>query len=112
MAEDGDPGALNGEQERRLRDWKIESRISNEEYLRSHREVKLLLSGFLREILLKRPENIREFAADYFTDPTLREKIQEKRSLRDGVTAPPMTQIYSPGRPADDPDIQPGPTRR
>ncbi|XP_056401887.1 RIIa domain-containing protein 1 isoform X2 [Hyla sarda] len=76
--EDRDPGALSGDQERRLRDYKIQSRLSNEEYLRSHQEVKLLISAFIREVLLKRPENIREFAADYFTDPKLRDKIQEK----------------------------------
>ncbi|KAM4013847.1 RIIa domain-containing protein 1 [Anomaloglossus baeobatrachus] len=80
MAEDENPGALNCEQRQRLRDWKIQTRIVNEEYLRSRPDVKLLLSGFIREVLLKRPENIREFASDYFTDPALREKIQEKRS--------------------------------
>ncbi|XP_071970566.1 RIIa domain-containing protein 1 isoform X2 [Engystomops pustulosus] len=69
--------ALSAEQEGRLRDCTIRTRISNEEYLRSHGEVKLLLSGFIREVLLKRPENIRNFAADYFTDPALRDKIQE-----------------------------------
>ncbi|XP_066464959.1 RIIa domain-containing protein 1 [Eleutherodactylus coqui] len=79
MSAGTDSGALNCEQQRRLRDWKIQTRISNEEYLRTHQEVKLLLSEFIRDVLLRRPENIREFAADYFTDPALRDKIQEKR---------------------------------
>ncbi|XP_044130494.1 RIIa domain-containing protein 1 [Bufo gargarizans] len=80
MAEEADSGALNGEQERRLRERKIQTRVSNEEYLRSHPEVKLLFSGFIREVLLKRPENVRVFAADYFTDSALRDQIQEERS--------------------------------
>ncbi|KAK1329043.1 hypothetical protein QTO34_011214 [Cnephaeus nilssonii] len=70
-----DPGALSPEQLEKLRDYKIQTRIANEKYLRSHKEVELLLSGFFREMFLKRPENIREFAADYFTDPRLPNKI-------------------------------------
>ncbi|XP_053133339.1 RIIa domain-containing protein 1 isoform X2 [Hemicordylus capensis] len=57
----------------------INTKIANEKYLRSHKEVELLLSGFLREVLLKRPEDIREFAADYFTNPEL--PTQVKREL-------------------------------
>ncbi|CAI9565075.1 unnamed protein product, partial [Staurois parvus] len=79
MAEE-DPGALNSEQESRLRAWRIQTRIGNESYLRSHQEVRLLLSAFIREVLLHRPENIREFAADYFTDPTLPATVREKTS--------------------------------
>ncbi|KAG2462690.1 MSMP protein, partial [Polypterus senegalus] len=41
----------------------IKTRISNENYLRSHPEVELLLGEFLREVFLKRPVDIREFAA-------------------------------------------------
>ncbi|XP_036200841.1 RIIa domain-containing protein 1 [Myotis myotis] len=70
-----DPGALSPEQLEKLRDYKIQTRIANEKYLRSHEEVELLLRGFYREMFLKRPENIREFAADYFTDPRLPNKI-------------------------------------
>ncbi|XP_073493285.1 RIIa domain-containing protein 1 [Phyllobates terribilis] len=80
MAEDADQGALNCVQQEQLRDWKIQTRIINEQYLRSRPELQLLLSGFIREVLLKRPENIREFAADYFTDPTRRAKLPEKGS--------------------------------
>ncbi|KAM9006832.1 RIIa domain-containing protein 1 isoform 1-T1 [Sarcophilus harrisii] len=71
-----DPGSLSAEQLSRLRDFKISTRIANEKYLRSHKEVKLLLSGFFREMFLKRPVDIQEFAAEYFTDPRLPGKIQ------------------------------------
>uniref|UniRef100_A0A8C8TXY8 Regulatory subunit of type II PKA R-subunit (RIIa) domain containing 1 n=1 Tax=Peromyscus maniculatus bairdii TaxID=230844 RepID=A0A8C8TXY8_PERMB len=58
-----------------LRPWIIQTRIANEKYLRTHKEVSLLISGFFREMFLKRPENILEFAAHYFTDPRLPNKI-------------------------------------
>ncbi|XP_073420726.1 RIIa domain-containing protein 1 [Dendrobates tinctorius] len=80
MSEGADHGALNCEQQQCLRDWKIQTRIINEEYLRNHADLQLLLSGFIRDVLQKRPENIREFAADYFTDLRRQAKLQEKRS--------------------------------
>ncbi|KAM5201189.1 RIIa domain-containing protein 1 isoform 1-T1 [Hipposideros larvatus] len=58
-----DPGALSREQLEQLRNFKIQTRIANEKYLRTHKEVDLLISGFFREMFLKRPDNIREFAA-------------------------------------------------
>ncbi|XP_026953545.1 RIIa domain-containing protein 1 [Lagenorhynchus albirostris] len=69
------PEALSPEQLEKLRGFKIQTRITNEKYLRTHKEVELLISGFFREMLLKRPDNIQEFAADYFTDPRLPNKI-------------------------------------
>ncbi|XP_074044958.1 RIIa domain-containing protein 1 [Macrotis lagotis] len=71
-----DPGALSPEQIARLRDFKIHTRIADEKYLRAHTEVRLLLGGFFREMFLKRPEDIQEFAAEYFTDPLLPGKIE------------------------------------
>ncbi|XP_039697567.1 RIIa domain-containing protein 1 isoform X1 [Pteropus medius] len=53
----------------------IQTRIANEKYLRTHKEVELLISGFFREMFLERPDNVREFASDYFTDPRLPNKI-------------------------------------
>ncbi|XP_060112101.1 RIIa domain-containing protein 1 [Heteronotia binoei] len=73
-----DIGALSGSQKLKLLKFKINTKIENEKYLRSHKEVELLLSGFLREVLLQRPEKIQEFAADYFTNPDLPEKIQHQ----------------------------------
>ncbi|XP_048339506.1 RIIa domain-containing protein 1 isoform X2 [Sphaerodactylus townsendi] len=71
-------GALSGSQKMELMEFKINTKIENEKYLRSHKEVELLLAGFLRSVLLQRPENIQEFAADYFTNPDLPEKIQQQ----------------------------------
>ncbi|XP_051012835.1 RIIa domain-containing protein 1 isoform X1 [Acomys russatus] len=58
-----EPGTLSPEQLQQLRDFKIQTRIANEKYLRTHKEVSLLISGFFREVLLERPDNILEFAA-------------------------------------------------
>nr|XP_019595628.1 PREDICTED: RIIa domain-containing protein 1 isoform X4 [Rhinolophus sinicus]XP_019595629.1 PREDICTED: RIIa domain-containing protein 1 isoform X4 [Rhinolophus sinicus]XP_019595630.1 PREDICTED: RIIa domain-containing protein 1 isoform X4 [Rhinolophus sinicus]XP_019595631.1 PREDICTED: RIIa domain-containing protein 1 isoform X4 [Rhinolophus sinicus]XP_019595633.1 PREDICTED: RIIa domain-containing protein 1 isoform X4 [Rhinolophus sinicus] len=73
-----DPGALSLAQLEQLRDFKIQTRIANEKYLRTHKEVDLLISGFFREMFLQRPDNIREFAAEYFTDPRLPNKIHRQ----------------------------------
>ncbi|XP_056142518.1 RIIa domain-containing protein 1 [Lampris incognitus] len=78
-----DPGALSAEQREKLRQFKIKTRIENEKYLRSHPEVEVLLSEFLRDVCLKRPADIREFAAGHFTNPDLPvligAKMQENR---------------------------------
>ncbi|XP_077066817.1 RIIa domain-containing protein 1 [Siphateles boraxobius] len=73
-----DFGALSLEQQEKLHHFKIKTRIANEKYLRSHPEVEMLLSDFLRNVFLKRPTDIREFAADHFSDPGLSEKIRPK----------------------------------
>nr|XP_004667107.1 RIIa domain-containing protein 1 [Jaculus jaculus] len=80
-----EPGVLSPEQREELRNFKIQTRIANEKYLRTHKEVRLLISSFFREIFLKRPDDVLEFAADYFTDPRLpnkihRQLIQEKKA--------------------------------
>uniref|UniRef100_A0A3P9JID0 RIIa domain-containing protein n=1 Tax=Oryzias latipes TaxID=8090 RepID=A0A3P9JID0_ORYLA len=67
MAEKGvetklDTSVLNAEQQEKLRQFKIKTRIDNEKYIRTHPEVEVLVGDFLREILLKRPVDIREFA--------------------------------------------------
>ncbi|KAK1149794.1 RIIa domain-containing protein 1 [Acipenser oxyrinchus oxyrinchus] len=58
-----DIDALSSEQQEKLKQFKINTRIANEKYLRSHPEVEMVLGEFLREVLLKRPGDIREFAA-------------------------------------------------
>ncbi|XP_044095186.1 RIIa domain-containing protein 1 isoform X2 [Neovison vison] len=43
-----DPGALSPAQQEQLRNFKIQTRIANEKYLRAHKEIELLISGFFR----------------------------------------------------------------
>lgn len=73
-----DVGVLSAEQQEKLRQFKIKTRINNEKYLRSHPEVEVLIGDFLRDVLLKKPTDIREFAADHFTNPNLHVVIGSK----------------------------------
>ncbi|XP_020628832.1 RIIa domain-containing protein 1-like [Orbicella faveolata] len=74
--EQNDAGALTPEQQQKLNDFKINTRFANEKYLRGHPEVSCLLTGFLGSILRERPENVREFASKYFSDPELNSKVE------------------------------------
>ncbi|CAK8694727.1 RIIa domain-containing protein 1-like [Clavelina lepadiformis] len=76
--EDYDLGALSDEQQAALTSFKIKTRMHNEDYLRTHPQVEVLISGFLRELLLRRPNNVREFAAAYFTHPDLTGAVKQK----------------------------------
>eukprot|EP00112_Aurelia_sp_Birch-Aquarium-sp1_P010821 Seg2298.9 transcript_id=Seg2298.9/GoldUCD/mRNA.D3Y31 product="RIIa domain-containing protein 1" protein_id=Seg2298.9/GoldUCD/D3Y31 len=74
--EKNDLGALTAEQQRKLNEFKIKTRIGNEKYIRNHPEVGCLLSCFISDVLTQRPENIREYSASYFTNPELPLKIK------------------------------------
>ncbi|XP_068179201.1 RIIa domain-containing protein 1 [Antennarius striatus] len=76
--EDPDGGVLSAEQQEKLRQFKINTRIDNERYLRSHPEVEELIADFLREVIVKRPPNVREFASDHFTNTNL-DVLQNRR---------------------------------
>lgn len=78
-----DVGVLNTEQQEKLRQFKIKTRIANEKYLRSHPEVDMLLSDFLRNVFMKRPSDIHDFAADHFSDPGLENKIKTLMNIPD-----------------------------
>ncbi|XP_026228163.1 RIIa domain-containing protein 1 [Anabas testudineus] len=73
-----DIGVLSAEQQEKLRQYKIQTKIDNEKYLKSHPEVEILIGDFLRDVLLKRPHDIHEFAADHFTNPNLHTTIGSK----------------------------------
>ncbi|XP_052101118.1 RIIa domain-containing protein 1-like [Mytilus californianus] len=77
-----DLGALSKEQQQKLNDFKKKTRVENEKYLRDHPEVECLLSGFLGEVLKERPENIRDFAADHFTNTELPGQLQKTLEIR------------------------------
>ncbi|XP_057300366.1 RIIa domain-containing protein 1-like [Hydractinia symbiolongicarpus] len=74
--EKNDIGALTDDQQTKLNSFKVKTRISNEKYLRDHPEVDCLIQSFVSDVCNKRPQNVREFAADYFTDPELALKIK------------------------------------
>ncbi len=72
-----DAGALNELQQEKLNQKKIQIRIANENYLRKHPEVNLLVQDFLKQCFLNKPKDVREFAAVYFTSPTLQQHIDD-----------------------------------
>ncbi|XP_072317145.1 RIIa domain-containing protein 1-like isoform X1 [Eucyclogobius newberryi] len=72
------PGVLNEEQQEKLKQFKSQTRINNENYLRSHPELDILIGDFLRAVLLQRPVDVRDFAAEFFTDPNLQSNTLSK----------------------------------
>ncbi|KAK1795355.1 hypothetical protein P4O66_010528 [Electrophorus voltai] len=84
MAEDSglekpDTGALSPEQQEKLRQFKIKTRIANEMYMRAHPEVEILLSDFLRQAYSAINLCLAvSKASDHFNDPDLPRKIQAK----------------------------------
>ncbi|XP_028849423.1 RIIa domain-containing protein 1 isoform X2 [Denticeps clupeoides] len=81
-----DRSVLSREQQEELRHFKVQTRIANEKYLREHPEVDVLLSDFLRDVFLKRPSDILEFAAGHFTDPNLAMKTLSKLQANQSTT--------------------------
>jgi len=77
-----DLGALSVAQQQDLNQFKMNTRMSNERYLRDHPEVESLVAGFLGDVLTQRPESVREFAAEYFTNPSLPEKVEKQLAER------------------------------
>ncbi|XP_072317146.1 RIIa domain-containing protein 1-like isoform X2 [Eucyclogobius newberryi] len=72
------PGALSAEQQEQEKQLKSQTRINNENYLRSHPELDILIGDFLRAVLLQRPVDVRDFAAEFFTDPNLQSNTLSK----------------------------------
>ncbi|XP_075856245.1 RIIa domain-containing protein 1 isoform X2 [Microcebus murinus] len=66
------PGALNPEQREQLRNFKVQTRIANEKYLRTHKEVELLIGGFFSDTRMN--QNQLFIHAGYFTQSFLQEK--------------------------------------
>lgn len=79
---DDNLGALSQEQQEKLNKFKVKTRMENEKYLRDHPEVECLIAGFLGDVLSQRPEQIKDFAAEYFTNPELPEQLQQQLQLR------------------------------
>ncbi|KAG5445523.1 RIIa domain-containing protein 1 [Clonorchis sinensis] len=68
-------GALRNDQQAATNRLKTETRINNEKYLREHPEIQFMISAFLRDLLLKQPEDPRKHFTDFFIRPDLRDQI-------------------------------------
>uniref|UniRef100_A0A0G4IDS5 RIIa domain-containing protein n=1 Tax=Chromera velia CCMP2878 TaxID=1169474 RepID=A0A0G4IDS5_9ALVE len=81
---DEDP-VLTEKQQRQLNKTKVLTNVQNEKYLRSHPELKKLVSVFLNETLEHKPDRILEFAGDFFTRPDLRALVDTKTEQLDNA---------------------------
>ena len=72
-----DSTALTQEQQMLLNDVKIQHRLHNEKYIRQHPELLALVKGFMKQILIERPDNVEKFAGAYFTDSNLKETYKK-----------------------------------
>uniref|UniRef100_A0A1A7YNE2 Regulatory subunit of type II PKA R-subunit (RIIa) domain containing 1 n=1 Tax=Iconisemion striatum TaxID=60296 RepID=A0A1A7YNE2_9TELE len=73
-------GELSAEQKEKLRQFKIKTRLDNERYLRAHPELGEMIGEFINKLMLNRPTNIQEFAADHFTSLDTRAAPSTERS--------------------------------
>jgi len=84
-AEQYDQDALIDKQQERLNQKKISLRIENEKYLRNHPEIPILIKDFLKEVYTSKPNDIREFAAKYFTQSDLGVKLENSIRQNDKI---------------------------
>lgn len=95
--EENDITAFTELQQTALNQHKIKTRIENELYMRKHPEITVMLSSFVNDILLKRPEKIREHAAVFFTDPSLPDVVKEKLKVGDKVSPARLVRTNQDG---------------
>ncbi|CAH8484755.1 unnamed protein product [Dicrocoelium dendriticum] len=77
----GDLGALNNRQQAETNRLKTETRLNNEKYMRRHPEIRYIISAFLRDLLLTKPEDPRKHFTDFFSRPDLSDCIEKAREV-------------------------------
>ncbi|CAM9715430.1 unnamed protein product [Heterosigma akashiwo] len=70
--------SLTEQQQQSLNEAKVQLRIENEEYLRKHPELKQLISHFMSKVLEERPENVNEFAKNFFGQDGVESEVNAK----------------------------------
>ncbi len=70
---------LTEEQQASLNRTKVSMRQTSELYLRSHPELKHLISHFMSQLLAQKPDDTVKFATKYFTNRNLRDIIQKDK---------------------------------
>ncbi|KAL3315732.1 RIIa domain-containing protein 1 [Cichlidogyrus casuarinus] len=70
-------GALNQQQQYYLNELKTEKRIEANQYLLNHPEVNCLLISFMRNILKDKPNDVREYSAQFFNNEDLPKHVEE-----------------------------------
>lgn len=86
--EDNNPTVLTEEQHKNIHEVQIKNSLSNERYFRAHPELKEMISVFVGEVLEHKPENVLEFAGDFFTRGDLYAMVKQKTRSLDEALAP------------------------
>ncbi|KAJ3187325.1 RIIa domain-containing protein 1 [Gaertneriomyces sp. JEL0708] len=76
---------LDDAMQKKLNGDKIQLRVENEQYLRTHPEIKSILSFFMQRVLEDQPNDIHVFAAELFADPELEQKVTQFSRSRNGT---------------------------
>ncbi|VTZ66534.1 conserved Plasmodium protein, unknown function [Plasmodium chabaudi chabaudi] len=69
---------LSDEQKIQVEKYKINKIIQNEMYLKKNKVLKYVIQIFLSDLLKEKPDNVYEYAANYFTKPNLKQIILQK----------------------------------
>ncbi|CXI52384.1 conserved Plasmodium protein, unknown function [Plasmodium berghei] len=69
---------LSDEQKMQVEKYKINKIIQNEMYLKKNKVLKYVIQIFLSDLLKEKPDNVYEYAANYFTKPNLKQIILQK----------------------------------
>ncbi|CDU85043.1 hypothetical protein YYC_03092 [Plasmodium yoelii 17X] len=69
---------LSDEQKMQVEKYKINKIIENEMYLKKNKVLKYIIQIFLSDLLKEKPDNVYEYAANYFTKPNLKQIILQK----------------------------------
>ncbi|KAI8997936.1 hypothetical protein BC832DRAFT_566911 [Gaertneriomyces semiglobifer] len=76
---------LDDAMQKKLNGDKIQLRVENEQYLRTHPEIKSILSFFMQRVLEDQPNDIHGFAAKLFADSELEQKVTQFSRSRNGT---------------------------
>jgi len=74
QAQESEP-VLTNEQQAILNEEKVNMRAENEKYLREHPELKTMMNEFFVRVLTERPDDIRGFAAQHFSEVQSKKKV-------------------------------------
>ena len=96
---------LSAARQRELNAQKRATRIANEKYFRIHPELRAMTKAFLERVLESRPDDVGAFAAEFFGDEQLPERLGFE-GYAQPVTAATDVQVLSIGHdePSEDSD--------
>ena len=73
--------SLSEAQTEALNKAKVALRLENEKYLRQHPELRGMISLFMAKVLEGKPEDVQQYAAEFFTQEDLEPKVRESMEV-------------------------------